>query len=231
MNTLEECGRGIWGSRECLEKLAAAESARLLLISDTHERVAILRRILKDFGASCDALLFAGDGVSDIVECREEAIAEENVRAILPPVIAVVSGNGDLPVYQVTSEKNPDERLFFRVPLIQILDICGKRILLAHGHLYSANHSLQPLAKLARSNECQILVYGHTHVAAAKDLKPVFAINPGSICLPREDSEASFAVLSVSARLDAPEYSFYPPQEGIPPIGKKPGQRRFELTR
>lgn len=225
MNTLEECKPGVWGESECLARLEAAESARILLVSDSHGRIPILRGILKDFGPSCDALLFAGDGVEDLIECREEAIETESARQVFPPVMAMVSGNGDLPMYRVTSEKEGRERVLFRVPMAQVICACGKKILLSHGHLYSVGSSMQPLIKAARHNECQIAVYGHTHIASSQSYKSVLAVNPGSICLPRGTSKASLAIIEISASSEQAECSFYPPGEGIPPFGKKPGRR------
>lgn len=225
MNTLEECGHGIWGAPESLKRLESADTARLLLISDTHERVAILRGILKGHGAYCDALIFAGDGMADIIECREEALAAINARAILPSIIAVVAGNCDLPAYRVTSETNPSAKAFFRVPLMQVLNVCGKKILVSHGHLQSVNFSIESLASTAQENGCHIAVYGHTHIAAAASHKSVFAVNPGSICLPRGESSASFAILEVKAGSSPPECSFHEPGEGLPPFAKKRRER------
>ena len=216
MNSLEECGHGIWGAPESLERLKAAQSARLLLVSDTHGRASVLRAILKGYGRSCDALLFAGDGLADIIECREEAIASPETRELLPQAIAVVAGNCDEPACRVASEKNPSARVFFRAPLLQALPVCGKQILLAHGHLLSVNSSLETLAGVARANGCQIAVYGHTHIAAAKGCNSVFAINPGSPSLPRGGSAASFAILEVKAGSAPPAYSFYEVSGGAP---------------
>ena len=221
MNTLEECGHGIWGAPESLKKLEGAEAARLLLVSDTHGRASSLRAILKGYGESCDALIFAGDGLPDVIECREEAIAAEVVRAMLPAVIVVVAGNCDLPVYRVASEKNPAARALFRVPAVQALAVCGKRILITHGHLYSVNFSLESLASLAQENACEIAVYGHTHIAAAETLGSVFTINPGSVSLPRGDSSESFAILEVKSGSAPPACSFCKPGEGLPPFAKK----------
>ena len=211
MNSLEECGPGIWGAPECLARLGQAKKARLLLVSDTHGRAGVLRGILEGYGASCDALLFAGDGLHDVIECREEAIAEKSARAILPPIIAVVAGNCDEPACRVASEKNPAARVVFRAPAMQILPACGKKILIAHGHLLSVNSSLETLAGVARANGCQIAVYGHTHIAAVQTCNSVFAINPGSPCLPRGGSAAGFAILEVKAEAESPAYSFYGP--------------------
>ena len=216
MKSLEECGHGIWGSPESLARLENAEAARLLLLSDTHGRTGLLRGILKGCGTSCDALLFAGDGLLDVIECREEAIAAESVRAILPPIIAVVAGNCDEPVYRVASEKNPAAHVIFRAPAMQILPVCGKKILIAHGHLLSVNSSLETLANVAMANGCQIAVYGHTHISAAKSCNSVFAINPGSPCLPRGGSGKSFAILEVKAGDAPPSYSFYEVSGGAP---------------
>lgn len=225
MNTLEECKPGMWGSPDTIKNLENAKSARILVIADTHERMPVLRGILQRFGPSCDALIFAGDGAADIVECREEALAEEKMRLLLPPLIVMVMGNGDLPAYKVTSEKNIRKSQLFRIPPMQIIDVCGNNILVTHGHLHSVTFSLEPLVNAARHNNCSIVIYGHTHIPSAERHHSVFALNPGSTCIPRGDSQASFAVLTVSSKPKI-EYTFEKPGEGVPAFAKPISSRR-----
>lgn len=227
MNTLEECRHGIWGSEDARAALAQAKSARLLLVADTHERLPVLRGILRDYGPRCDALIFAGDGLADFVEYREEAIADGQACAFLPPVIFLVAGNGDLPAYRVTSEKDPSECVFFRIPPIQTADICRQKVLITHGHLHSINFSTEPVVNAARHNGCSVVVYGHTHIPAENRYQSIFAVNPGSICLPRGDSLPSFAILTLYApeSKTPPHCEFKQPGTGVPAL-KRHTRRR-----
>lgn len=219
MNSLEECKPGMFGNPDNISKLENADSARILVIADTHERMQVLRGILQEHGPKCDALIFAGDGVADILECREEALEEEKMRLLLPPLVVMVMGNCDLPAYKVTSEKDPRKSVIFRIPPMQIINICGNNILIAHGHLHSVTFSPEPIVNAARHNSCSIAVYGHTHIPSAERYHAIFTLNPGSTCIPRGDSQANFALMTISSNSTL-EYSFEMPGKGIPAFRK-----------
>lgn len=89
-------------------------------------------------------------------------------------------------------------------PLQQVIDWSGHRILLLHGHTIKSKQSLY---SLARSNCCDILCYGHSHIASVEKYDDLLIINPGSISLPRGGSSCSLCVLtidhkSVSAKVE-----------------------------
>lgn len=218
MNTLEECKTGMFGSPDNISKLKNADSARILVIADTHERIPVLRGILKEYGPKCDALIFAGDGAADIMECREEAVYEERMRLLIPPLVVMAMGNCDLPAYKGTSEKDRQKSLIFRIPPMQIINICGNNILVTHGHLHSVTFSPEPIINAARHNSCSVVIYGHTHIPAAGKFHAIFALNPGSTCIPRGDSRESFALMTLSSK-SSPKYSFETPGKGIPALG------------
>ena len=68
------------------------------------------------------------------------------------------------------------------------LDVNGLRIFATHGHLFGENNP--PKLKAG-----DILLCGHTHVPACKRFADMIYLNPGSVSIPKEGSEHSYAVL------------------------------------
>ncbi|MBR8701031.1 Phosphodiesterase YfcE [Fusobacterium sp. DD29] len=64
----------------------------------------------------------------------------------------------------------------------------NKRIYLTHGHIYNKDNPL-PMCK------GDILIYGHFHIPMIEKKDEMIFLNPGSISLPKNNSEHSFAVL------------------------------------
>ncbi len=63
----------------------------------------------------------------------------------------------------------------------------GKVFFLTHGHKY--NIETPPLL-----NKGDILIHGHTHVPTVYDTKSFIYINPGSVSLPKENSDNSYMI-------------------------------------
>ena len=53
-------------TKEELTELDNLESAKLLVISDSHGDHSILNYAIENYGRDCDALLFLGDGIPDL---------------------------------------------------------------------------------------------------------------------------------------------------------------------
>ena len=68
MIEISQHAQNIIGSREAIAALENKDHARLLVLSDSHGRYGILESIIRRFGGECDALIFCGDGVSDIAQ-------------------------------------------------------------------------------------------------------------------------------------------------------------------
>ena len=64
-----------------------------------------------------------------------------------------------------------------------VTEIEGVKIFATHGHLYSAKQTLLKLAERAKSLECTLALYGHTHCAREDVIDGVTLINPG--CMTR----------------------------------------------
>ena len=68
MVEISQHAQNIIGSKKAIDALAIKDHARLLVISDSHGRSAVMESIVRGFGSKCDALIFCGDGVCDIAQ-------------------------------------------------------------------------------------------------------------------------------------------------------------------
>lgn len=183
------------GSQNAIDALAKKDSARVLVISDSHGSYSALGHIVRTYGKECDALIFCGDGVGDIATLLSNAKVDNEVAASVPPVIAVVQGNNDAGSYAVSS----GERIV--APQRQILTVCGKKILIVHGHRQGVDFGYESIAFEAQMTECSIIVHGHTHIAHDGffgDNNEYRIINPGSCSRPRGGTPPGFAILTIS---------------------------------
>jgi len=215
MNALSQHESGIIGSTDAIEGLAHAEAARILVISDSHGHYNVLDAAIRSVGSNCDALLFAGDGMWDIVQYIENAQESEKMREFLPPVVAFVSGNGDgdeyrvnLPVFGDLPEPEDNPGYTLNVPSRQVIRACGYSILLVHGHRYSVDVSLDVLLDSARVMDCDIAIFGHTHIPFMENYSHILALNPGSLSRPRGRSHAGFAIIDLDANSTEPKVEY-----------------------
>ena len=61
----------------------------------------------------------------------------------------------------------------------------NRLIFLTHGHIYNKNH-------LPFLNSGDIIIHGHTHIPTIEKIGEIIYINPGSVSLPRNNSQNSF---------------------------------------
>ena len=193
MNRFTRYENGIIADADFYNRLQYADTASILLLSDTHGAVDAVRWILSNFGEECQACLFAGDGAQDIITVVREAAAS---RITIPPVIIMTQGNCDSQLYPpiFPDSKNPKP---FGLPVYQQKTIAGQHILLAHGHLHHVELDGRKLSMTAESLGCTIAIHGHTHIQSIETFGSVTAINPGSPLRPRGKSYGGFALLSL----------------------------------
>src|SRR5574344_2087588 len=103
MNSLIQDTSLLIGTHEAIAALAKKESASILVLSDSHYASSILYRIIKERGPRNDAIVFCGDGMSDIAAIIEKAATEEAFSYCMPAVISIVEGNGDADRYPVVN--------------------------------------------------------------------------------------------------------------------------------
>lgn len=144
---------------------------RILVISDSHRRPKNIEKILREQPFAQD-VYFLGDIIPD-VEYVKKHFPDRCFRA--------VSGNCDF------SSAFPE----------QAIDECGKiKIFYTHGHKLNVKYGTERLLSEAVKNNCQIALYGHTHIAVCEYRNGIYLINPGSCSRSRMGPE-SYAVIDI----------------------------------
>ena len=148
---------------------------QILVISDTHGRSDRLRKAVL-MHRDADYIVHCGDGERETDRLLREFPA-------LAPKLYFVRGNCDF------SSRSP-ELLTLDLPY-------GHRAVIVHGHRYTAGDYRENLVRLARSQDADIVLFGHLHIRVDETLLGVRLFNPGSAALPRDGQPPSFGLLDV----------------------------------
>lgn len=183
--------KGLIASSEAIEKLATLNHARILLISDSHGNSKKFETIVRQYGAKCNALVFCGDGAVDLANLLSKSFYDEELKALIPPVIAFARGNGDPATYPV------NDKFSLKIPNSQILCVNHQNILIVHGHRQSVDFSMENLGLEMQISDCKTAFYGHTHIASEEIQGEYKFVNPGSCSFPRGGQCPSFAIATV----------------------------------
>ncbi len=213
MNTLVQQENGLIGSQEAIEALGDRQKARLLVVSDSHGEYEVFRKIVENFGPDSDALVFCGDGACDIIELMIEARKDEKLRAAVPPVIALVRGNGDAPLYRVDFDADEDAASLEDPsvpPVLKQLSVpdrisftaAGRTIFAVHGHHHNVDWGIDTLSMIADTNDADLIFYGHTHRPYREETGGSLILNPGSCSRPRGTPFTSFASVAFPGMTD-----------------------------
>lgn len=142
------------------------------IVSDSHGDVPRLKRFLREVGP-VDAILHAGDFYED----------SKKLSGITKAKVIGVMGNCD---YLMTG------------PLEKVVEVSGKKVLLAHGHQYGVKRDREALKKRAVSLGVDAVVFGHTHVAETFWAGDVLFVNPGSCHYGRGSHGPSYGTLEIT---------------------------------
>jgi putative phosphoesterase len=131
--------------------------------------------------AAADLVLHAGDFVS--LQFHEEL-------ATLGPPLEGVAGNMDEPALKQA------------LPKQRVVEVAGLRIAMVH----DAGPRVRREARLAaRFEDCDAVVYGHTHVPQIDRFQHLWVLNPGSPTERRSAPTHSMIVLTIQASRITPE--------------------------
>ena len=100
-----------------------------------------------------------------------------------------------VPCYIVRGNTDYDAKLLNA----NVIEAGGHRIFATHGHLYQVDMRLDLLRFAALENDCDIAMYGHTHVPyLEEDPDDVTILNPGSSSKPRQsDHRYTYMVMEI----------------------------------
>ena len=146
------------------------DTMKILAVSDSHGKTDTLRAVYEKV-KPVDLFLHMGDCEGD----------ESEIESFISCRKEFVCGNCDF---------------FCPSPEEKVIRVCGKKILLVHGHIYHVHRGLDTLRYRAAECEADIVLFGHTHVPLIKYLDGRLFLNPGSITLPRQDGRRpTFGIL------------------------------------
>ena len=102
-------------------------------------------------------------------------------------------GDSELSDYDLknfyTVKGNCDFRFFPNYRIVKVDDFL--KIFITHGHLYKENK----MVEIAKENDCNLIVHGHTHIKRLDKIGDIYIANPGSIARPRDKESNTFLIL------------------------------------
>ncbi len=147
---------------------------RIIVMSDSHRNFRNVLRVV-DRHPDADLYIHLGDGEREF----------ESVQDLYPDRRYLwVAGNCDFGSDTTTSD---------------LVKLCGKNVLLTHGHTYEVKQSLSKLKNAARICHASVVLYGHTHVAYTEYDSGLYVMNPGSLSVPRRGG-ASYGILDITSQ-------------------------------
>lgn len=109
-------------------------------------------------------------------------------------------GDSELPVNYlagyVAVRGNND--FYAELPDYRVLEIGNHRILIAHGHRLMFLDNRELLVNKAKSLDCDVICFGHSHIFESRVIDDITLINPGSISKNRDGSAPSYAILTIN---------------------------------
>lgn len=147
---------------------------KILLCSDTHGHIDPMALEIMEM-----------EGLSRIIHLGDHARDADAMENLIGRTIIKVKGNNDF--------------MSFDVPYDRVMTWGDHQVFLTHGHLYGVYYGLDRLAREAKSRDCDLAFFGHTHAFADEVVDGVRLINPGSCAWPRGgDGKKSFVILTLA---------------------------------
>ena len=174
---------------------------RFMIASDIHGSAYYCEKLLEAYKKEkADRLILLGDVLYH--GPRNDLPKEYHPKKVIAMLNAMkedvlcVRGNCDTEVDQMV--------LDFSILADHCILPVGKKLLYAtHGHVYNKTNP-------PKMNKGDILLNGHFHVPAFEELEDFIYMNPGSVSIPKENSQHSYMILEketfVWKNLDGDEY-------------------------
>ncbi len=144
---------------------------KIIVVSDSHRNFAALSYVVNN-NPDADLYIHLGDGENEFRDVHNEHPDKPMV---------FVGGNNDFGSHKQT----------------RIIPACGYKIFCCHGHNHHVHGGLSLLLADARRNDCQIALYGHTHLYRTEIIEGIYVMNPGSLDYPRNHNKPSYGIIEI----------------------------------
>ena len=142
----------------------------IVVLSDTHGNASAIENLIGLFSES-DYIVHLGDGARDMKPYYKD-YGEK---------IYQVNGNCDITSFGLKHF---------------VLEVEKVRVLITHGDLYGVKGGLDRLVKFAKSEDCSVVCYGHTHQANVEVIDGVTLVNPGSLSYFSVEKSIAYLVIN-----------------------------------
>ncbi len=113
------------------------------------------------------------------------------------------------------SVKGNNDYYAVNLPRERIIEIADHRIYMVHGHQVPFYNRTENFTHLAKANQCDIVITGHTHRPLIEEKDGVLILNPGSLSRNRDGSSPSYAVLTLEKDKKCARIKRYPPNSKL----------------
>lgn len=144
---------------------------KVAIISDSHYVRASVEAV-KAHITDVDMVLHCGDGAPDIEKIVEGTKVD----------YFAVRGNCDFAI------EYPTER---------IIDVCGKKIFMCHGHMYGVKSGYNNIFYKGKEVGADVVLFGHSHNSTVIKEQGIILMNPGSISSPALGKPCSIGILEI----------------------------------
>lgn len=163
---------------------------RYLIASDIHGSAYYCEKMLERFEAEkADRLILLGDLLyHGPRNALPEGYDPQRVASLLNSIkekVFCVRGNCEAEVDQLLLE-------FPVMADYALMELAGHTMFITHGHLFNES-------RLPAHSESDILLHGHTHVHALKQVGGMIYMNPGSISIPKSESRRGYMTMESGA--------------------------------
>jgi putative phosphoesterase len=160
---------------------------KILIASDIHGSLKYCNKLVEQYKKeNCDKLILLGDILYH--GPRNDLPEEYNPKGVIALLnsmsneILTVRGNCEAEVDDMVLDFNV-------LAEYAILYIENRLVFLTHGHKFNP----QNMPKLKKGD---ILFNGHTHVSKIEEVGDVLYVNPGSVSIPKENTERGYILLT-----------------------------------
>ena len=129
---------------------------RILVLSDSHGDFFSMKKAI-EAQPTAEVVVFLGDGHTDFERAKPLLEGKR---------VYEIQGNNDF---------------HCKYPKNQIINEGGLKIYITHGHYEYVKSSMSRLISIAKRNDCQLVLYGHTHLQQENNCDGIKLFCPGAL--------------------------------------------------